>query len=171
MTAASSGASAIYNRYSLENTYNNQMLAWSVQNKLDADPQLKYEAHITATSFENIVLLTGQAPTQAMRMQAEAITQSVPHTQKIINRIILTQPISTLQKLQDTWLTTKVDSQVITQGKLDPDDLKVVTENNTVYLIGSLKRAQANQVINMAKNTDGVQHVVTLIYYLEPKTA
>ena len=92
-------------------------------------------------------------------------------TIKIINRIILTQPISTLQKLQDTWLTTKVDSQVITQGKLDPDDLKVVTENNTVYLIGSLKRAQANQVINMAKNTDGVQHVVTLIYYLEPKTA
>ena len=171
MTAASSSASAIYNRYSLKNTYNNQVLAWTVQNKLDSDTQLKYEAHITATSFDNIVLLTGEAPNLAMRQHAESLTKTVPNTNKIINRINITQPVSTVQKLQDTWLTTKVSSQIIASGKLDPDDIKVVTENDTVFLIGSLKRAQAQQAINIAKNTDGVQQVVTLIYYLEPKTS
>jgi len=169
MTAASSSASAIYNRYTLQNTINNQVLAWQVQNKIDNNPQLKYKTHITATNFNDILLLTGQAPSLALSQTAEKTAKSVPNIKKIINRIQIEKPVSTVQKLQDTWITTKIGSQIISSGKLNPDDIKVVTENNTVYLMGALIRTQAEQAIDIARHTDGVNKVITVIYYLEPK--
>lgn len=169
MTAVSSSASAVYNRYNLENTYNNQMLAWQAQDNIDQNKQLKYEAHINATSFDNIIVLTGQAPTQAMRQTAEHAAKQVPNSKRVIDLINVTEPASSFQQLEDSWITTKIASQIITSGKVNPDSIKVVTEDSTVYLIGSLKRAQAKQAIDIAKKTTGVNKVVTLIYYLEPQ--
>jgi len=171
MTAVSSSASAVYNRYNLENTYNNQMLAWQAQQNINHNTQLKYETNINATSFDKMILLTGQAPTDNLREQAENAAKGVPNAKHVIDMVQITEPVSSFQQMQDSWLTTKVASQIITSGATDPDNVKVVTENNTVYLMGSLKRAQAQQVIDIAKNTDGVEKVVTLIYFLDPKTS
>lgn len=171
MTAVSSSASAVYNRYNLENTYNNQMLAWQAQDNINQNKQLKYEAHVSATSFDNMILLTGQAPTEAMRETAEQAAKRVPNSKRVIDLIQVAEPASSFQQIEDSWITTKIASQLITSGKVNPDSIKVVTEDNTVYLMGSLKRAQAKQAIEIAKNTTGVNKVITLIYYLEPQVS
>lgn len=170
MSAASSGADVIYNRYSLQNNVNNQLSGWKAQTALNNSPKLQ-SAHINATVFQNILLLTGQAPDTQIRLEAENLVQTIPHIDKVINKISINQPTSAQQRLEDTWLTTKISSQIITAAVLNPDNLKIVTENNTVYLLGTLPRHQAEAAIDIAKNTEGVDKVVTVLYFLDPKTS
>ena len=49
----------------------------------------------------------------------------------------------------------------------DGGNIKVVTENSTVYLMGLITREMATTAADIARNTSGVERVVKIFEYID----
>ncbi|MEH6472437.1 MAG: BON domain-containing protein [Halopseudomonas sp.] len=130
-----------------------------------ASNELK-QSHISVTSYNGIVLLSGQVPSEQARQQAEAVTRAVRKVRKIHNEITVTGPTSTIVRANDSWLTAKIKSKMLADKALQSMQIKVVTENGVVYLMGLVNQSQAKQAVNITRNTTGVQKVVKMFEYV-----
>jgi osmotically-inducible protein OsmY len=126
-------------------------------------------AHITVSTFNKKVLMTGQIPSKEEREQAENIIKEIPGIKKLYNVTEVSPPSSTLTRISDSWITTKIKTQLIAMNEIDPDQIKVVTENGKVFLMGTVLQDQADIAVDIAKETDGVQSVMKVFSYLEIK--
>ena len=129
------------------------------------DPQFK-ESHIELSSFNREVLLVGETPDASLKIMAEKIAQSTPDVTKVYNEITIQQPISFGQRSQDVWITSAVKSVLLVKPGLRSGSIKVITENNTVFLMGLVTEAQAKLAVEATRRVDGVQRVVKVFEYL-----
>ncbi len=134
------------------------------------EKELSKHIHINIISINGVVLLVGQAPTEAMRQQAGSITQGIEKVRLVHNEMTVAAPNSMMTRSSDSYITTKVKASLFGikgQEDLDPTRVKVVTENGTVFLMGLLDHAEADAVAVKASQVDGVQTVVKLFEYLD----
>jgi osmotically-inducible protein OsmY len=122
-------------------------------------------AHVTVTSFNHMVLLTGEVPDQAMRDEVGRIVQAVPNVRAVANEIELALPSTRASRLNDEVITTKVKGRLINSGKVNPVHAKVVTEAGVVYLLGVVTQAEAEAAVSVARTTGGVRKVVKIFEY------
>ncbi|MGB0733449.1 MAG: BON domain-containing protein, partial [Pontibacterium sp.] len=123
--------------------------------------------NIAVTSYNGIVLLTGQASSDATRARAEQIVSEVSKVRRIYNEVTVSGTTSTLSTANDAWLTTKVKTQLLVDETVDGHRVKVVTESGTVYLMGLLTPTEADSVINIVRQIGGVQRIVKMFEYIE----
>jgi len=116
-------------------------------------------------TFNGIVLLVGQAPTPALHRRAYRITRSVRHVRRIFNQITLEHPTPPTTRTNDTWITTKVKAALLGKKGLHSTQIKVVTENGTVFLMGLTSMQQAKLAANTTRRVHGVIKVVKLFEY------
>ncbi len=136
---------------------------------LREDPELRDQAHISVTSFNNVVLLTGETPTAAMRERAESRIRRIEKVRQVYNELIIAAPSSVGSRSTDAWITTKVKSSLIGLEGLDSFQftrVKVVTERGIVYLFGIVTQREADIVTDAVRRVDGVQRVVRLFEYV-----
>lgn len=126
---------------------------------------LRNDSHIEVTVFNHVVLLTGETPEAAWRQEADEIARSVNGVDKVYNQISIQGPTSSLTRTSDTWITTKVKSQMLATPNLKSGSIKVVTENGVVYLMGIVSREQADTAVEIARQVSGVQKVVKIFQY------
>jgi osmotically-inducible protein OsmY len=134
------------------------------------EKELSSHIHINIISINGVVLLVGQAPTEALRQQAGSITQGIEKVRLVHNEMTVAAPNSMMTRSSDSYITTKVKASLFGikgQEDLDPSRVKVVTENGTVFLMGLLYHAEADAVAVKASQVDGVQTVVKLFEYLD----
>lgn len=131
---------------------------------ISKDPALK-DVHVNVTSMNGVVLLTGEAPTEAQRDKILAHVRDVPRVWRVVNELRIAPPTAYSSRANDTWLTTKVKTKMLGDDKLDPVNIKVVTENGVVYLLGLAKRAEGDHAAELARQVGGVQKVVKLFEY------
>lgn len=131
-----------------------------------AHPQLK-AANIDVTSFNGVVLLTGQVPSNELRNLAGGTAQQVHSVRQVYNEIQVRGTTSMLARTSDTWLTTKVKSVLMTDKEIDSGRIKVITENGVVYLMGLLTRHEAENAAEKARTVGGVQKVVKAVEYID----
>ena len=129
--------------------------------------RFKESAHINVTSFNRVVLLTGEAPTEAVKQEAEKIVRGVPNVSNIINELAVAGNSSYTSRSNDSYLTSKVKMRFVDLGKFQANHVKVVTENNVVYLLGLVTRKEADNAAEIARTTSGVQKVVKIFEYLD----
>jgi osmotically-inducible protein OsmY len=122
--------------------------------------------HVNITSYNRNVLLTGEAPDDATKAKAEAFVRSIEHVRAITNEIVVGPKSSIGSRSNDTYLTSKVKTQFVTENKFQANYVKVVTENSAVYLLGIVNKAEADAAVEIARNTDGVSKVVKVFEYL-----
>lgn len=122
-------------------------------------------AHINAVSHNGIVLLTGQAPSAALRQQAEEIADQVKKVRKVHNEIAIGENSSVMARSNDSWISTKVKSKLSLESTLDASRIKVVTESGIVYLMGLVSKAESDTASKIASTTSGVQKVVRVFEY------
>jgi len=125
------------------------------------------DAHINLTSYNKLVLLTGEAPDAAVRSEIEKIVRGVETVRGVYNEITVgsSRPLSA--RANDTVLTGKVKARFVDAQKFNPVHVKVVTEASVVYLLGLVKRKEADDATEIARTTGGVQKVVKLFEYLD----
>ena len=63
--------------------------------------------------------------------------------------------------------TSKVKARFVEANRFRANHVKVVTENSIVYLLGIVKRQEANDATEIARTTSGVQRVVKVFEYLD----
>ena len=125
------------------------------------------ESHIGVTSFNGIVLLTGQVRAQGLKDQAESVVSELRNVRRIYNELEVAGPTSLLTRTGDSWVTSKVKTRLIADEATPGRDVKVVTENGVVYLLGLVRRADGDLAAEIARNTGGVRKVVRMFEYVD----
>ncbi|BFM10826.1 BON domain-containing protein [Simiduia litorea] len=131
-----------------------------------ASPLLE-NANISVTSFNGIVLLTGQVQAPDMKALAGEETRKVTRVREVHNELAIQGNSSVLTSTSDTWLTSKVKTKMMADMNLDSGRVKIVTESGVVYLMGLLTRKEANRAAEIARTTGGVQKVVKVVEYID----
>ncbi|MFZ2315854.1 MAG: BON domain-containing protein [Gammaproteobacteria bacterium] len=166
MNIATSGAQAIYNHHSIQKSVNDQLITLHASQQLKRNTDIFKNSNISVATIDSEVLLAGQVPSTWQKMKAEQLIKDVPDVGSIHNVIKVEGTTSTLTRMSDMWITAKVKSKLIASNDVDATLVKVVTENGTVYLMGTLKPEQAEAATDLASNTDGVQSVVKVFSYI-----
>ena len=131
----------------------------------DAHPGLA-EANISVSSFDGVLLITGQVSSAELIPIAYAQVAPMRNARKIYNELTVAGKTSLLSRTNDSWLTTKLKSAFSAAEFSDATRIKVVTENGVVYLMGLLTRAEADAAANIAREIQGVQKVVKIFDYI-----
>jgi len=125
-------------------------------------------SNIGVTSYNGLVLLTGQAPSDTARLEAEQIVSKIRKVRKIHNEIKISGVSSAIARSNDLWITTKVKAQLLTNKKINGSRIKVVTDSSTVYLMGLVTAQEANDAISIVRGIAGVEKIVKVFEYINP---
>ena len=125
------------------------------------------DAHLNITSFNRMVLLTGEVASAAAREEAERITRAVENVRGVFNELQVAGNTALSSRTNDAYLTSKVKARFVDVDKFNAVHVKVITENSTVYLMGMVKRAEAEAATDVARTTGGVRKVVRLFEYVD----
>jgi osmotically-inducible protein OsmY len=134
---------------------------------INRDVELKEQAHLNITSYNTVVLVSGETPTDAMRQKSIEIVSGVDKVSHVYNEITVAAPSSLVSRSSDSLITSKVKTKMITNKDLSGLQVKVVTEKGVVYLMGLLTRQESELATSIARQTGGVQKVVKLFQYTD----
>jgi len=123
-------------------------------------------ANVDAVSVNGIVLLVGQVPNEEIKNEAQRTIENVSGIRKIHNQIRIGSNIGITTQTHDSWLTSKVKAQLLTAKDISSNNIKVVTENAEVFLMGLVSDAESTQAVNIARNVSGVERVIKVFEYL-----
>ena len=135
------------------------------QEVIYTDDRLKKQVHVNIISYNGIVLLTGEAPTEEMRSAVVSHVQHIPKVRQIHNEIAIAPPSSRSERSQDTWITTKVKGKLLGNKEVAGLTIKVITEHGIVYLLGMVTQVDGEAAINLARQVDGVKEIVNMFEY------
>lgn len=167
VSVATSGAQAIYNHQSIQKNVQDQYITMRAYQVLDIETdQFKY-TNISISTFNQVVLLSGQVNHAWQKKAAEKLVRKISGVEEVYNWISVDHPATHLDRACDTWLTAKVKAQLIVAADLDASQIKVVTENGTVFLMGILTPQAAQIAAVTASHIQGVRKVVKIFSYLK----
>ncbi|MDF2153305.1 BON domain-containing protein [Vibrio sp. CAU 1672] len=128
----------------------------------------KGKVRVIASSYNGSIVLMGQIPSQALMHEFEQKVRELDGIDTIHNQIKLKQPLSITEISNDSWITTKVKSALLTDGELNGVKIKVITEDREVFLFGYVTTTQADRATEVARNISGVKQVIRGFQYGEP---
>lgn len=123
--------------------------------------------HVNVTSYNRWVLLTGQAPTEEIKLDLTAIALEVPSVRNVQNEVAVSGNASFTSRSSDSLTTSSVKGRLTQNKEVGANHVKVITENGTVYLLGLVTRAEAESAAQTAATTSGVQRVVKVFEYTD----
>jgi osmotically-inducible protein OsmY len=125
------------------------------------------DGHINVTSYNRMLLLTGEVPTESAKADAERIARAVENVRSVFNELQVTGNTTMQSRTNDSVITSKVKARFVDARKFSPVHVKVVTENSVVYLMGLVKKQEAADATEVARTTGGVTKVVRVFEYLD----
>ncbi len=162
------GVSVAHDRRTTGTVMDDQTIELKIYDALER--QLPPGNRISTTSYNGAVLLTGEVVSEAMRQQAEQIARNLsqPPVREVYNELVIGPPSPMSVQRNDALITTKVKTALfqIKIKDFDPSRVKVVTERGVVYLMGLVRRKEADAAADAASRVDGVRQVVTLFEYI-----
>lgn len=160
---------AAHDRRTMGTFIEDQNIEIKARDAIYKDKELEKQSHISVTSYNGVVLLSGQTPTAELRARAEDYVSGIEKVKKVHNELTIASPSSLGARSTDTLVTGKVKTNLLKvkgHENFDPTRVKVVTENGTVYLMGLLKPAEAEDVVAVVRQVGGVQRVVKMFEYI-----
>lgn len=119
-------------------------------------------AHVSANTYEGVVLLTGEVPNDAAKAQATSLAQGVEKVKKVVNQLTIGPASSFSVRSNDTWLSSKVRSELLNTKYVPSGSISVTTDKSVVYLQGKVTQAEGEYAANAAAGVSGVAKVVKL---------
>lgn len=126
--------------------------------------QMSQAGRVHATSFNRIVLLTGEVRNTQDKQRAEQLVASVDNVRTVVNELTVVEFVSSMgQRSKDTLLTSQVKASLLSAKDLQANAIKVVTELNVVYLMGLLTARESTRAAEIARGVNDVRKVVRVI--------
>ena len=119
--------------------------------------------HISVTSYNRQVLLTGEVPSAQDRALAEQIVAKVENVRSTVNELAVLGNTTLTQRSSDVLVTTRVRAGLVDARDLFANAFKLVTERGTTYLMGRVTQREADRATEVVRTTQGVQKVVRLL--------
>ena len=143
-----------------------KMFAWPSQ-----DPMLK-DAHLNFMVYNKSVLITGEVPSNA------ALEYTIKHAKiqdskikLVFNEITVGPNSGLLSRSKDTVITTQVETLFHDQEVFHPTLVRVMTEAQTVYLMGAVTKREAQSAVKVASKAKWVKKIVKRFDYLKTRPA
>jgi osmotically-inducible protein OsmY len=124
--------------------------------------------NVSATSYNRVVLLTGQVPNEADRSKVEAAVAKVANVRAVVNEVAVMPNSSLGQQTNDSIATSKVKAAFFDSKDVPASAIKVVTERGVVYLMGRITEAESSAAANTARSVSGVTKVVKVFEIITP---
>lgn len=122
-------------------------------------------SHIVVTTYNGVVLLAGQTPRSELKDKAGEAARQARGVTKVHNELQVMSPSSLSARSNDAALTTRIKTQMLFDSEVSSINVKVVTENGIVYLMGLVTRAEAAAATRVVQSVSGVQRVIKLFQY------
>jgi osmotically-inducible protein OsmY len=119
--------------------------------------------HVNVSVYDQTVLATGEAPTPELLAEVEALLKMTPNVKRLVNEIRVARPSAATARANDGLITAAVKARFGKTGAFELSQVKVVTEFNSVYLMGKVSQKEADVAIDTARNTQGVARVVNVL--------
>lgn len=121
---------------------------------------------VDATSYNRIVLLTGEVPAAADRMVVEKAVAGVENVRSVVNELTVGDKPSLVARSTDAVLAGKVKATFVDTKDVQANAYKVVAERGVVYLMGRVSEREAQRGTEIARSVSGVQKVVRVFEIL-----
>ena len=157
-------------RRSTGTVLNDQSLEYDVISNIRNDPSFSENDHIKVEVHRGVVLLAGETVSEENKILATRLAEAPRLTERVVNDLKVGEREGFGGKLDNTWLTTKVNSLLVTENPLPGNDasrIKVVSSHNTVYLMGLVTHKEGEAVAEVVRNIGGVDKVVKIFDYTD----
>jgi osmotically-inducible protein OsmY len=134
---------------------------------LNSDPEIGDDVHVNITSMNGIVLLTGETTTAELRDRVLGLIRDIPGIRSIVNEVRVAEPRAFAYTTHDGWITGKVKAKLLGDQNIPGRQIKVVTENSVVYLMGLVKQKEGELAAEATRTVGGITRVVKLFEYLD----
>ena len=166
-TGTAAGAVTTQERRSPGTLIDDELIELKVRAAILQDEDLSSRTHVNTTSFNGLVLLTGEAPGEALRKRITEIARGIPSVRGVHNEIAVEAPSTLMTRMSDTVVTGKVKAALLRNKGITATRVKVITERGIVYLMGLLRQDEADRAAEITRRVAGVQRVVKVMEYIE----
>ena len=132
-----------------------------------ASPALEKSSHVNVHAYNNVVLLTGEVPTEAAKKLAGETADKVNRVRQVHNELTINPKSKFAERVQDSWIGSKLKAKAISDNRVDADKINIIVEDQVVFLMGKVSRKEADRMTDVARNTSGVAKVVRVFEYLD----
>jgi osmotically-inducible protein OsmY len=122
--------------------------------------------HVSVTSYNRRVLLTGEVRDEAMKAAVEREVKAIDNVVSVDNELEIAGPSSYTSRSNDALITTKIKASLVDKKTVSAASFKVVTERGNVYLMGIVTPREGNIASEVAQGVSGVQRVVKIFEYI-----
>jgi osmotically-inducible protein OsmY len=121
--------------------------------------------HVNVTSYNATVLLTGEVPNTTVKDDVEKVARTTPRVKRVDSYLVIGPNSEMGNRTNDSYITSKVKARFVESDKLSTLNIKVVTERDTVYLMGIVTRDEGAAAAQIAATTSGVARVAKVFEY------
>lgn len=158
------GATLIYDRHDVYKKLNDFNILTNINNVLAVNRTFNNSNCVLDIAvFNGDILIAGHVPSNDYLDELKQRLTQVKHYRRLFNYVRVMRVSS--NSVEDSWITTKIRSQIFADDSIDPDSFKIITSDRVVYLMGDVKPDQAAKVIKIARFTSGVVKVVKMMRY------
>ena len=158
------GALVVADRRSAGAQVDDESIEVKVQNSANANYR---DIHLNVTSYNGIVLLSGEVPNQAAKDGIANIARNTDRVRSVQNELVVGPTSRLSARTNDTFITSKVKARFVeAHNRFQINHVKVVTERSVVYLMGIVRRDEGDAAADIARTTSGVERVVKVFEYI-----
>ena len=151
--AAGTTATVANDRRTTGTVVEDQAIEFKASKAFFEDKEIIDSSHINVTSYNTVVLVTGETPDEVLRQRIIGIVSNLPKVSHVYDELTIAAPSSLVSRTSDSVITSKVKAKLFVKKKFDATRIKVVTEKGIVYLMGLLRQRRSRRGhINCAKN-------------------
>jgi osmotically-inducible protein OsmY len=137
---------------------------------LKTDDEIEENCHVNVTAYNGMALVTGEAPSMGLRNKIITIVRTIPNIKQIHNAVLLAKPSSEQARTNDALITANLKAAldgVNTIPGFNGTEVKVITENGVVYLMGLVHKNEGAATTEVARRMPGVRKIVTKYEYID----
>lgn len=162
--AAVSGALAVTDRRTSGAQVEDQGIELKAGSRLSN--ALGKHAHVSATSYNRTLLLTGEVATEADFKAATQAVQGIENLRSVVNELAVMPASSVSSRSTDLVLVSKVKASYVDAKDMQANAIKVVAERGIIYLMGRVTEREAVRAADIAAGVSGVKKVVRVFEML-----
>ncbi|MDG2089334.1 MAG: BON domain-containing protein [Arenicellaceae bacterium] len=163
--ASITSVDVVHDRRSLGEYFDDNAIEVTLKQHILRDSVLRTNTHLNGTSFNGILLLTGEISDETSKQQITDYATNIEGVRQVVNETRIAGKTAFFSRTNDTWLTGKVKSIMFKELRLDANRIKVKSEYGNVYLMGIVTEDEADVATQIASSVRGVVRVIKVFEY------
>lgn len=162
-------AGAVHDRRSVGTVIDDQALQIAAIDRIYQERDRFDGTRIKAVVHNGVVLLIGEVFDEAQKARAGERVLELQGARRVINEISIGEPPGVWRRSADSTLTSRVKAALIgiDLPEFDASRVNVTTVRGEVYLMGLVRRGEADAAVDAVRSLRGVRRVIKAFEYLD----